>query len=236
MKKENAKKNAILGGGLFGAGLISTLALNLNATDVIITAGIQALRMSVIAGGTVTVAGAALAAVGAASIISENKKKAQFAARDMEARQEAIRRKKEDVRGLVTGLMQDEENFVPVGQILLKEMDDMDEFAERSDKLFEFNDMKEFESMREIISQAKSALYHNCRGIVNLYVALETSDEFVTESQKILDSNKEIRDNAKKFLLELARYTNEQNEDTDAVTMIQDYADAIGQSLRHTYN
>ena len=41
---------------------------------------------------------------------------------------------------------------------------------------------------------------------------------------------------AKKFLLELARYTNEQNEDTDAVTMIQDYADAIGQSLRHTYD
>ena len=79
-------------------------------------------------------------------------------------------------------------------------------------------------------------MYHNCRGIVNLYVALETSDEFVTESRKILDSNKEIRDNAKKFLLELARYTNEQNEDTDAVTMIQDYADAIGQSLRHTYN
>ena len=236
MKKENSMKNAILGGGLFGAGLISTVALNMNSTDIIITAGIQALRMSVIAGGAVTIVGAAMAAIATASIIGEKKKNAQFMAKDIEAKEEAIRKKKEDVRGLVTGLMQEEENFVPVGQILLKEMDDLDEFAERSDKLFEFNDMKEFESMKEIISQAKTALYHNCRGIVNLYVALETSDEFVTESRKILDSNKEIRDNAKKFLLELARYTNEQNEDTDAVTMIQDYADAIGQSLRHTYN
>ena len=236
MKKDNKKANAILGGGLFGAGLASTIALNVNATNVIIAAGIGALRMSVIAGGAVTLVGAAMATIATASIISEKKKEAKVQAQDQEAREEAIRRKKEDVRGLVTELMQEEENFIPVGQVLLKEMDDMDEFAERSDKLFEFNDMKEFESMKEIISQAKSALYHNCRGIVNLYVALETSGEFATESQKILDSNKEIRDNAKKFLLELARYTNEQNEDTDAVTMIQDYADAIGQSLRHTYN
>ncbi|WP_026516878.1 hypothetical protein [Butyrivibrio sp. MC2021] len=236
MKKDNRKANAILGGGLFGAGLASTIALNVNATNVIIAAGIGALRMSVIAGGVVTVVGAAMATIATSSIISEKKKQEKSIALDKEAREEAIRRKKEDVRGLVTELMNEEEDFIPVGQVLMKEMDDMDEFAERSDKLFEFNDMKEFESMKEIISQAKSALYHNCRGIVNLYVALENSGEFATESQKILDSNKEIRDNAKKFLLELARYTNEQNEDTDAVTMIQDYADAIGQSLRHTYN
>lgn len=236
MKKETTRKNAIVGGSLLGAGLISTVALNLNATNIIIGAGIVALRMSVIAGGAVTAVGAALTAVTVASAISEKKKNEKSIAQDMEAREEASRRKKEDVRGLVNGLMQEEEAFIPVGQILIKEMDDMDEFAVRSDKLFEFNDMKEFESMKEIISQAKAALYHNCRGIVNLYVALENSSEFTAESRKILDSNKEIRDNAKKFLLELARYTNEQNEDTDAVTMIQDYADAIGQSLRHTYN
>ena len=166
----------------------------------------------------------------------KDKKEQEELARTKAAEEEEIRKKKEDVKGLVRQLMEEEEGFVPAGQILLKEMEDMDEFVERNDKLFKFNDMTEFESMKEIIGQAKNALYHNCRGVVNLFVALEDSGEFTKEANKIIESNNEILNNAKKFLLELARYTNEQNEDTDAVTMIQDYADAIGQSLRHTYN
>ena len=67
-------------------------------------------------------------------------------------------------------------------------------------------------------------------------MALESSGEFKAEFDKVIEENEELIKNSQNFLLELARYTNEQNEDTDAVTLVQDYASAISQSLRHSYN
>lgn len=168
-------------------------------------------------------------------VVARNKRIKEEAKRKAEE-EELIRRKKEDVRGLVNQLIMDEPDFAEPGQTLIKYMNQMDEFVERNDKLFTINDMKEFEGMKEIISQAKNALYHNCRGAVNLYVALESSGEFNAEFDKVIEENDELIKNSQNFLLELARYTNEQNEDTDAVTLVQDYASAISQSLRHTYN
>ena len=230
------KKGFLTGIVLLLAGIAATVALGLNAGDIIISVGIGIFRILFIAGLGALGAGALLTFVPLIVKALKDKKEQDELARTKAAEEEEIRKKKEDVKGLVRQLMEEEEGFVPAGQILLKEMEDMDEFVERNDKLYKFNDMTEFESMKEIISQAKNALYHNCRGVVNLFVALEDSGEFTREANKIIESNNELLNNAKKFLLELARYTNEQNEDTDAVTMIQDYADAIGQSLRHTYN
>ncbi len=230
------KKSTLPGIVILAIGAILAVVVGINGADIIISIGIGLFRLLMIAGIAVFGAGAVTTLI---PLISNMKsaREAQKAAEAQKAlEEEEARKRKEDVRGLVKQLMDEEVDFVPVGNILLKEMDDMDEFVERNDKLFVYNDMKEFESMNEIISQARNALYHNCRGIVNLYVALETSGEFTTEADKIIQSNNELLNNAKEFLLELARYTNEQNEDTDAVTMIQDYADAIGQSLRHTYD
>lgn len=232
MKK---KFNPIVGVLLLIVGIAAAVGLGLNAGDLIITLGIGIFRILAIIGFAAVGAGFLLTFIPLIIKLVKDKKEKEALAKKKAAEEEAIRKKKEDVKGLVHQLMDEEADFVPVGQILLKEMEDMDEFVERNDKLFNYNDMTEFESMKEIISQAKNALYHNCRGVVNLYVALETSEEFNGEADKIIQSNNELLNNAQKFLLELARYTNEQNEDTDAVTMIQDYADAIGQSLRHTY-
>lgn len=230
------KKSTLPGIVILAIGAILAVVVGINGADIIISIGIGLFRLLMIAGIAVFGAGAVTTLIP----LINNMKSAREAQKAAEAQkaleEEEARKRKEDVRGLVKQLMDEEVDFVPVGKILLKEMDDMDEFVERNDKLFVYNDMKEFESMKEIISQARNALYHNCRGIVNLYVALETSGEFTTEADKIIQSNNELLNNAKEFLLELARYTNEQNEDTDAVTMIQDYADAIGQSLRHTYD
>lgn len=233
MKK---KGSPIWGVILLVVGIAAAAALGINAGDIIITFGIGIFRILAIVGFAAVGAGVLFTVVPLIMSLIRNKKEREALAKKKAAEEEEIRKKKEDVKGLVNQLMDEEVNFAPVGQILLKEMSDMDEFVERNDKLFRFNDMTEFESMKEIISQAKNALYHNCRGVVNLYVALETSGEFTEEANKIIQSNNELLNNAQKFLLELARYTNEQNEDTDAVTMIQDYADAIGQSLRHTYD
>ena len=233
MKK---KKGLIVGVIVLLAGMALTVALLANAGDMIISIGIGAFRILTIVGFVDVTAGCLLTFVPIIAKVIRDRKEKETLARQAAAEEEEIRKKKEDVKGLVSQLMEEEENFVPVGQELLKAMSDMDEFVERNDKLFKFNDMTEFESMKEIISQAKNALYHNCRGVVNLYVALENSGEFKGEADKIIRNNDEILNNAKKFLLELARYTNEQNEDTDAVTMIRDYADAIGQSLRHSYD
>ena len=233
MKK---KKGLIVGVIVLLAGMALTVALLANAGDMIISIGIGAFRILTIVGFVALTAGCLLTFVPIIAKVIRDRKEKETLARQAAAEEEEIRKKKEDVKGLVSQLMEEEENFVPVGQELLKAMSDMDEFVERNDKLFKFNDMTEFESMKEIISQAKNALYHNCRGVVNLYVALENSGEFKGEADKIIRNNDEILNNAKKFLLELARYTNEQNEDTDAVTMIRDYADAIGQSLRHSYD
>ncbi|WP_022766695.1 hypothetical protein [Butyrivibrio sp. XPD2006] len=233
MKKKNG---LIVGVVLLLAGIALTTALLVNAGDMIISVGIGAFRILTIVGLVALAAGCLLTFVPIIAKVIRDRKEKETLARQAAAEEEEIRKKKEDVKGLVSQLMEEEENFVPVGQELLKAMSDMDEFVERNDKLFKFNDMTEFESMKEIISQAKNALYHNCRGVVNLYVALENSGEFKGEADKIIRNNDEILNNAKKFLLELARYTNEQNEDTDAVTMIRDYADAIGQSLRHSYD
>ncbi|MBQ7657863.1 MAG: hypothetical protein IJS16_02675 [Butyrivibrio sp.] len=231
------KKNSLIGGiALLAAGIVALAALMANAGDAIIAVGIGAFRILTIASVAALGAGCLLTFIPIIAKTIRDKKEKEALAKETAAKEEEIRKKREDVKGLVSQLMEEEENFIPAGQILLKEMNDMDEFVERNDKLFKYNDMTEFESMKEIISQAKNALYHNCRGVVNLYVALENSGEFTTEADKIIRSNNELLNNAKKFLLELARYTNEQNEDTDAVTMIRDYADAIGQSLRHTYN
>lgn len=233
MKKKKSPIGGIL---LLLVGAVAAGVLLVNSGDLIITLGIGIFRILTILGFAAVGAGALLTLIPIIIKAVQNKKAQESLAKKKAEEEERIRKKKEDVKGLVTQLMEEEADFAPVGQILLKEMEDMDEFVERNDKLFNYNDMTEFESMKEIISQAKNALYHNCRGVVNLYVALESSDEFVTEADKIVQSNNELLNNAKKFLLELARYTNEQNEDTDAVTMIQDYADAIGQSLRHTYD
>lgn len=233
MKKKKSPIGGIL---LLLVGAVAAAVLLVNSGDLIITLGIGIFRILTILGFAAVGAGVLLTLIPIIIKAVQNKKAQESLAKKKAEEEERIRKKKEDVKGLVTQLMEEEADFAPVGQILLKEMEDMDEFVERNDKLFNYNDMTEFESMKEIISQAKNALYHNCRGVVNLYVALESSDEFVTEADKIVQSNNELLNNAKKFLLELARYTNEQNEDTDAVTMIQDYADAIGQSLRHTYD
>ena len=233
MKKKKSSLGGII---LLAIGVAAAAALGLNEGDIIITLGIGIFKILQIAGLVAVGAGFLLTFIPLISNLIIDKKEKEALAKQKAAEEEEIRKKKEDVKGLVNQLMEEEVDFVPVGQILLKEMADMDEFVERNDKLFNFNDMTEFESMKEIITQAKNALYHNCRGVVNLYVALESSGEFTEEANKIIQSNNELLNNAKKFLLELARYTNEQNEDTDAVTMIQDYADAIGQSLRHTYD
>jgi hypothetical protein len=232
----NRKKSLMTGIGLLLVGIALAVALGLNSGDVIIAIGIGLFRIFFIIGLAAAGVGFIMTAVPLISMTVKNRKEQKALAIETAAREEELRKKKEDVRGLVNQLMSEEEGFVPVGQVLLKEMEDMDEFVERNDKLFTYNDMTEFESMRGIISQAKNALYHNCRGVVNLFVALEDSGEFATEADKIIESNNELLNNAKKFLLELARYTNEQNEDTDAVTMIQDYAEAIGQSLKHSYD
>ena len=231
------KGNKLLGGiVLLVVGIALFAVLGFKADDIIISLGIGLVKILAVVGFAAVGAGFLLTFIPLIIKYMKDKKEKEELAKKKAAEEEEIRKKKEDVKGLVNQLMEEEEDFVPVGQILLKEMEDMDEFVERNDKLFNYNDMTEFESMKEIISQAKNALYHNCRGVVNLYVALETSGEFTEEANKIIQSNNELLNNAKKFLLELARYTNEQNEDTDAVTMIQDYADAIGQSLRHTYD
>ncbi|RKM55132.1 hypothetical protein D6853_10360 [Butyrivibrio sp. X503] len=230
------KKNLMVGIPLFIIGIAAAVAIGINASDLIISLGIVVFKIFSFVAYAALGVGFLLIAVPIVIRLLKNRAEKEALAKKAAEEEEAIRKKKEDVKGLVRELMSEEEKFVPIGQTLLKEMEDMDEFIERNEKLFKFNDMTEFESMKEIISQAKNALYHNCRGVVNLYVALESSEEFTTESGKILDSNNELLDNAKKFLLELARYTNEQNEDTDAVTLIRDYADAIGQSLKHTYN
>ena len=233
MKKKNG---LIVGVILLLAGIVLVAALLAKAGDMIISIGIGAYRILMIVGLVALAAGCLLTFIPIiVKAIRDNKEKAELA-KQAAAQEEEIRKKKEDVKGLVSQLMEEDASFAPVGQDLLKAMAEMDEFVERNDKLFKFNDMTEFESMREIISQAKNALYHNCRGVVNLYVALENSGEFKGEADKIIQNNNEILNNAKQFLLELARYTNEQNEDTDAVTMVRDYAEAIGQSLRHTYN
>ncbi len=232
----NRKKSLMTGIGLLLVGIALAVALGLNSGDVIIAIGIGLFRIFFIIGLAAAGVGFIMTAVPLISMTVKNRKEQKALAIETAAREEELRKKKEDVRGLVNQLMSEEEGFVPVGQVLLKEMEDMDEFVERNDKLFTYNDMTEFESMRGIISQAKNALYHNCRGVVKLFVALEDSGEFATEADKIIESNNELLNNAKKFLLELARYTNEQNEDTDAVTMIQDYAEAIGQSLKHSYD
>ena len=231
------KKKSFVGGILLlVAGIAAIAGLAANSGDAIISIGIGLFRIFMILGIGSAIGGGLLTFVPLSVQIAQNKKEQARIAQNQAAEEEELRKKKEDVRGLVSQLMEEEADFAPVGQVLLDEMNEMDEFVERNDKLFKYNDMTEFESMKGIISQAKNALYHNCRGVVNLYVALENSGEFKQESDKIIEGNKELLGDAKKFLLELARYTNEQNEDTDAVTMIQDYAEAIGQSLRHTYN
>ncbi|WP_029233761.1 hypothetical protein [Butyrivibrio sp. VCB2006] len=230
------KKSTLPGIITLAAGVAIAAIIGANGSEIIINIGIGIFRILLIAGVAVIGAGALTTLIPLISNIRNASVAKKNAEAQKAAEEEEARKRKEDVRGLVKQLMEEEVDFVPVGNILLKEMDDMDEFVERNDKLFVYNDMTEFESMKGIISQARNALYHNCRGVVNLYVALETSGEFTTEADKIIQSNNELLNNAKDFLLELARYTNEQNEDTDAVTMIQDYADAIGQSLRHTYD
>ncbi len=230
------KKNILPGIIILAVGAVLAAIVGINGADIIISIGIGLFRLLMVAGIAVFGAGALTTLIPLISNLKSAKEAKEAAEAQKAQEEEEARKRKEDVRGLVKQLMDEEVDFVPVGNILLKEMNDMDEFVERNDKLFVYNDMTEFESMKEIISQARNALYHNCRGVVNLYVALESSGEFTTEADKIIQSNNELLNNAKDFLLELARYTNEQNEDTDAVTMIQDYADAIGQSLRHTYD
>lgn len=232
MKKVNIIKKAVI----MIAALAATITVFYYRSKIIINAGITVFRALSI----ICLAISIISAVVCISMIiryraKESARLKKLAAEEA-ARQEEIRKKKEDVRGLIRDLMNEESGFVPTGTTLLHDMDQIDEYVERNEKLFEFNDMSEFTNMKEIMGSVKSAVYHNCRSIVNLYVALESGDEFSSESQIILDNNKELMNNSKEFLLQMARYTNEQNEDTDAVTMIQGYADAIGMSLKHSYN
>lgn len=232
MKIKNVIKSALV----FVVGIAALAALLGYSGDMIINFGIVLFRIAVIAAIVVTAFGALFTGIPVIKYVVARNKKIKEEAKRKAEEEELIRRKKEDVRGLVNQLIMEEPGFAAPGQTLLKYMDQMDEFVERNDKLFTINDMKEFEGMKEIISQAKNALYHNCRGAVNLYVALESSGEFNSEFDKVIEENDELIKNSQNFLLELARYTNEQNEDTDAVTLVQDYASAISQSLRHTYN
>lgn len=232
MKIKNVIKSALV----LIAGLAAVVSLLCYSGDMIINFGIVLFRIAMIAAIVVAIAGALFTGIPVIKYIVTRNKKIKEEAKRKAEEEELIRRKKEDVRGLVNQLIMEEPGFAAPGQTLLKYMDQMDEFVERNDKLFTINDMKEFEGMKEIISQAKNALYHNCRGAVNLYVALESSGEFNSEFDKVIEENDELIKNSQNFLLELARYTNEQNEDTDAVTLVQDYASAISQSLRHTYN
>ncbi len=232
MKIKNVVKSALV----FICGVAAVVGLLVYSSDMIINFGIVIYRILMIAAIVVAIAGALFTGIPVIKYVTERNKKLQEEAKKKAEEEELIRRKKEDVRGLVNQLIIDEPDFAEPGHVLLKYMNQMDEFVERNDKLFTINDMKEFEGMREIISQAKNALYHNCRGAVNLFVALESSGEFKAEFDKVIEENEELIKNSQNFLLELARYTNEQNEDTDAVTLVQDYASAISQSLRHTYN
>ncbi|WP_026652656.1 hypothetical protein [Butyrivibrio proteoclasticus] len=230
------KKRLVTGILVMILGIGAAVAIGVNATDMIIGAGIFVVKLATIAAVLVSLLGIGLTAFPIIKYKIKKSAEDKAAAKKKAQEEEMIRKKREDVKGLVNQLILDEPGFAQAGEKLLDHMDQMDEFVERNDKLFRINDMTEFESMKGIISQAKNALYHNCRGAVNLYVALEDSGEFDTEFQKVIDGNEELIKNSQDFLLELARYTNEQNEDTDAVTMVQDYANAIGQSLRHTYN
>lgn len=232
MKIKNVIKSALV----LIAGVAAVVSLLYYSSDVIINFGIVLFRIAMIAAIVIAIAGALFTGVPVIKYVVARNKRIKEEAKRKAEEEELIRRKKEDVRGLVNQLIMDEPDFAEPGQTLIKYMNQMDEFVERNDKLFTINDMKEFEGMKEIISQAKNALYHNCRGAVNLYVALESSGEFNAEFDKVIEENDELIKNSQNFLLELARYTNEQNEDTDAVTLVQDYASAISQSLRHTYN
>ena len=232
MKTKNVIKSALV----LVAGVAAVVSLLYYSSDVIIDFGIVLFRIAMIAAIVIAIAGALFTGVPVIKYVVARNKRIKEEAKRKAEEEELIRRKKEDVRGLVNQLIMDEPDFAEPGQTLIKYMNQMDEFVERNDKLFTINDMKEFEGMKEIISQAKNALYHNCRGAVNLFVALESSGEFNAEFDKVIEENDELIKNSQNFLLELARYTNEQNEDTDAVTLVQDYASAISQSLRHTYN
>ncbi len=232
MKTKNVIKSALV----LVAGVAAVVSLLYYSSDVIINFGIVLFRIAMIAAIVIAIAGALFTGVPVIKYVVARNKRIKEEAKRKAEEEELIRRKKEDVRGLVNQLIMDEPDFAEPGQTLIKYMNQMDEFVERNDKLFTINDMKEFEGMKEIISQAKNALYHNCRGAVNLFVALESSGEFNAEFDKVIEENDELIKNSQNFLLELARYTNEQNEDTDAVTLVQDYASAISQSLRHTYN
>jgi len=230
------KKKLSIGILILLIGVIAIIAVLNNDTTIIINAGILIYRIFFIISMVLIVIGVLIIATTVSIFYIKRNKELKEKAIEEATKQEEIRKKKEDVKGLVNNLMANDESFLPIGNALLKDMSEIDEYVERNCKLFEFNDMSEFENMKEIMASVKSAVYHNCRSIVNLYVALESGEEFQTEAKSILSNNEELMHNSKEFLLQMARYTNEQNEDTDAVTMIQSYADAIGQSLKHSYN
>ena len=230
------KRSNIIRGVVFAIFILLTLITLLFQSSVIIYYGIGFFNMLFLVVSSLALVSALVFAVPILTYLAKENANNKRLAKEENERLLEIQRKKEDVRGLTKDLITQESGFAVMGNLILKDMDEIDEYVERNERLFEFNDMSEFTNMKDIIGSVKSAVYHNCRSIVNLYVALEEGEDFNTEASNILANNQELLDNSKEFLLQMARYTNEQNEDTDAVTTIEGYADAIAQSLKHSYD
>ena len=230
------KRSNIIRGVVFAIFILLTLITLLFQSSVIIYYGIGFFNMLFLVVSSLALVSALVFAVPILTYLAKENANNKRLAKEENERLLEIQRKKEDVRGLTKDLITQESGFAVMGNLILKDMDEIDEYVERNERLFEFNDMSEFTNMKDIIGSVKSAVYHNCRSTVNLYVALEEGEDFNTEASNILANNQELLDNSKEFLLQMARYTNEQNEDTDAVTTIEGYADAIAQSLKHSYD
>ena len=230
------KTSNIIRGVVFAIFILLTLLTMLFQSSVIIYCGIGFYNMLFLVVSSLALVSALVFVMPIVTYLAKENANNKRLAKEENERQLEIQRKKEDVRGLTKDLITQESGFSVMGNLILKDMDEIDEYVERNERLFEFNDMSEFTNMKDIIGSVKSAVYHNCRSIVNLYVALEDGEDFNTEASYILANNQELLDNSKEFLLQMARYTNEQNEDTDAVTTIEGYADAIAQSLKHSYD